>query len=191
MKNKLKYIVIISALISLAFTTTSALAYWETVVNTENVVVEVAEHQANLQVLDLNQEFHGWLVPEGYDFILGEVTEVTFSYEVSLDKELIRTMNLIVEKMEVTIGGETTYAHLVEVTIGDEEDLKVFDIYNDKITIVIRVRLQEPIDLDEANERSLDLSSVNVEDSQDAYEEIKGQEIRIELGFRVEPKTID
>ncbi len=191
MKHKIKYVVIIATLISLAFTSTSVVAYWSTVVNTENVVVEVAEHQANLQILDLNGEFHGWLVPKGYDFILGEVTEVEFRYEVSLDKELIRTMNLIVEKMEVTIGGLTTYAHLVEVTIGDEQDLKVFDIYNDIVMIVIRVRLQEPIDLDEANERSLDLSSVNVEDSQVAYEAIKGQEIRIELGFRVEPKAID
>ncbi|MDT8336228.1 MAG: hypothetical protein RQ856_00220 [Candidatus Izemoplasmatales bacterium] len=53
------------------------------------------------------------------------------------------------------------------------------------VTIVIRVYLQELIDLDEANENSLDLSSVNVEDPQGAYEAIRNQEIRIELDFRI------
>ncbi|MDT8336227.1 MAG: hypothetical protein RQ856_00215 [Candidatus Izemoplasmatales bacterium] len=38
----------------------------------------MTNQQANLQILDLNEEFHGWLVSTGYDFILGKVTEAEF-----------------------------------------------------------------------------------------------------------------
>ena len=191
MKGKIKYVVIIAILIGFAFTFTSAVAYWSTEVNTSNVEVEVSDQAANLQIIDLNTEVDGWLVPVGYDFFVGEVTEVELRYEVSLDKELIRTINLIVEKIEVSIGGETTYAHLVEVVIGGEEDMKVYDLYNDKVTVVVKVRLQEPIDADEALEKGLSSDVVNVEDSISAYESIKGQEIKIVIGFRVETKVID
>jgi len=190
-RNKIKYIIMIVMLLGFAFTFTSAVAYWSTELDTTNVVVDVSEEQANLQVIDLNGNVSGWLVPEGYDYFAGEVTEVEFTYEVSLDKELIKSINLVVEIIEVTIGGETTYAHLVVVIIGGENDVKVYDLYNDKVTVLIKVRLTEPIDLVEAIERNLDQSLVNVEDSMGAYESIKGQEISIEVGFRVEAKTID
>ena len=189
--NKIKYIVIIVILIGFAFTFTSAVAYWSLEIDTSNVDVEISEQEASLEIIDLNGSVTGWLVPEGYDFFSGEVAEVEFTYEVSLDKELVRTVNLIVEKMVVTINGETTYAHLVEVIIGGEKDIKNYDLYNDLVTVVVKVRLLEPIDAAEAIQRGLDASSVNVVDSIGAYESIRGQEISIELGFRVEAKTID
>jgi len=160
-------------LIGFAFTFTSAVAYWSVEIDSGNVDVEISEIEASLEIIDLNGHVSGWLVPAGYDFFQGEVTEVEFTYEVSLDRELVRTVNLIVEKLEVTINGETTYAHLVESSA------------------VVKVRLTEPIDAEEAIQRGLDASRVNVEDSIGAYEAIRGQEISIELGFRVEAKILD
>jgi hypothetical protein len=191
LRNKIKYLIIIAVLIGFAFTFTSAVAYWSVEIDSGNVDVEISEVEASLEIIDLNEHVTGWLVPEGYDFFLGEVTEVEFTYEVSLDRELVRTVNLIVEKMVVTINGETTYAHLVEVIIGGETDIKNYDLYNDLVTVVVKVRLIEPIDAEEAIQRGLDASRVNVEDSIGTYEAIRGQEISIELGFRVEAKTID
>ena len=191
MKSKIKYIVLIVFLIAFAFTFTSAVAYWSTELDTTNIVVEVSDVDASLIVDDKNEEFTGYLVPEGYAFFVGEVTEVVFTYEVSLDKELINIQSLVVEKLEVTIGGETTYAHLVEVTIGDEIDIKEYDLYNDIVTVIVRVRLIEPIDSEEALEKGISLDRVNVEDSLGAYESIKGQQINIKIGFRFEKRTIN
>lgn len=178
----------IAVLLGFAFTFTSAVAYWSTELDTSNVQIEVSDEVAHLEVLDMNSAVTGLLVPEGYDYFVGEVIEVIFRYQVSLDKELIRTINLIVESMEVTIGGETTYAHLVDIDIGGEKDLKVYDLYNDTVDVVIKVRLIEPIDALEAIERRIDASQVNVEDSVSAYESIKGQKIEIKLGFRIEAR---
>ncbi|MDY0023746.1 MAG: hypothetical protein RBR66_02345 [Candidatus Izemoplasmatales bacterium] len=191
MKSKIKYIVLIVFLVAFAFTFTSAVAYWSTELDTTNIVVEVSDVDASLIVDDNNEEFTGYLVPEGYAFFVGEVTEVVFTYEVSLDKELINIQSLVVEKLEVTIGGETTYAHLVEVTIGDEIDIKEYDLYNDIVTVIVRVRLIEPIDSEEALEKGISLDRVNVEDSLGAYESIKGQQINIKIGFRFETRTIN
>lgn len=188
MKKKIKYIIMIAVLLGFAFTFTSAVAYWSTELDTSNVQIEVSDEVAHLEVLDMNSAVTGLLVPEGYDYFVGEVIEVIFRYQVSLDKELIRTINLIVESMEVTIGGETTYAHLVDIDIGGEKDLKVYDLYNDTVDVVIKVRLIEPIDALEAIERRIDASQVNVEDSVSAYESIKGQKIEIKLGFRIEAR---
>jgi len=188
LKKKSKYIIMIAVLLGFAFTFTSAVAYWSTELDTSNVQIAVSDEVAHLEVLDMNSAVTGWLVPEGYDYFVGEVTEVIFRYQVSLDKELIRTINLIVESMEVTIGGETTYAHLVDIDIGGEKDLKVYDLYNDTVDVVIKVRLIEPIDALEAIERRIDASQVNVEDSVSAYESIKGQKIEIKLGFRIEAR---
>jgi hypothetical protein len=190
-KSKIKYIVLIVFLVAFAFTFTSAVAYWSTELDTTNIVVEVSDVDASLIVDDNNEEFTGYLVPEGYAFFVGEVTEVVFTYEVSLDKELINIQSLVVEKLEVTIGGETTYAHLVEVTIGDEIDIKEYDLYNDIVTVIVRVRLIEPIDSEEALEKGISLDRVNVEDSLGAYESIKGQQINIKIGFRFETRTIN
>ncbi|HQQ39836.1 MAG TPA: hypothetical protein PKY72_06010, partial [Bacilli bacterium] len=156
MRNKIIYIIMIVVLLGFAFTFTSAVAYWSTELDTTNVQIEVSDEVAHLEVLDMNSEVTGWLVPEGYDHFAGEVTEVIFRYQVSLDKELIRTINLIVESMEVTIGGETTYAHLVDIDIGGEKDLKIYDLYNDSVTVVIKVRLIEPIDALEAASKGID-----------------------------------
>ena len=186
MKGKIKYLVIIALLIGFTFTFTSTIAYWSTEVNTSNLEIEVSEQTANLEVVDLSGTIEGWLVPEGYALFEGEVSEIVLQYEISLDKELIRTVDLIVETLEVTIGGESTYAHLVEVSIGGENDSKIYDLYNDKVTVIIKVRLKEPIDSDEALEKGLSLDLVNVEDSLAAYESIKGQEINLKIGFRVE-----
>ncbi len=186
MNKKIKYVIIIFLLIGLSITTTTAIAYWSTVIDTSNVVIEVSDQKANLVVVDLSSTTGLWLVPEGYDYFVGEVDEVEIEYQVSINKELLRTVNLIVEKLKVTIGGSETYSHLVEVIIDEQLNSNSFELFNDKILIRVRIRLQEPIDLDEAIEKGFNHSRVNVEDSKNAYEAIKGQQIKIEIGFRVE-----
>lgn len=185
MKGKSKYIVVIAILIGLALSVTGAVAYWTSSLSTGNVVVELSDNEINLEVNDLNGQFTGLLVPLGYDYFSGEVTEVELVYEVSIEEELLRSVQLLVERLEVTIAGSSDYSHLVVVTIDDSLDQNIFDLSNDEIRIIVRVRLMEPIDEQEALERGLSSEMVNVTNSQEAYEAIKGQTINIKLGFKI------
>ncbi len=185
MKGKSKYIVIIAILIGLALSVTGVVAYWSSSLSSGNVIVELSGNEVNFQVDDLNGQFTGLLVPVGYDYFAGEVTEVELVYEVSIEEELIRSIQLLVEKLEVTIAGSSTYSHLVEVTIGDVLDQNIYDLLNDEVRIIVKVRLLEPIDEQEALERGLSSEMVNVENSAAAYEAIKGETINIKIGFKV------
>ena len=185
LKGKSKYIVIIAILMGLALSISGVVAYWTSGLSTGNVVVELSDNEVNLEVNDLNGQFTGLLVPVGYDYFSGEVTEVELVYEVSIEEELIRSVQLMVEKLEVTIAGSTAYSHLVEVTIDNVLNQNVYDLFNDQIRIIVRVKLMEPIDEQEALIRGLSSEMVNVTNSQLAYEAIKGQTINIKLGFRI------
>lgn len=169
----------------LAISITGVASYWSSNLSAVNVVVELSSNEVNLHVDDLNDQSPGLLVPMGYDYFEGEVTEIKFVYEVSIEGELKRNIQLLVEKLEVTIAGSNAYSHLVLVTIGDVLDQNVYDLSNDKIRVIVKVRLLEPIDEQEALERGLSLEMVNVENSAAAYEAIKGGIINIKLGITV------
>lgn len=174
-------------IIALGFTTTLAIRYWNEVTTTNNVTITLGnEDQVEMNVIDISPAFEGTLVPRGYAFWKGEVDEVHFEYEISItDRELIQIMNLVVEAVNVKIGGSTVYAHLVEVTIVDEVGRKVIDFDGETARIKIIVRLLEPVDAIEAAETG---KEANVDDAELAFNTIKGKEVEITLRFKIEPK---
>ncbi len=174
-------------IIALGFTTTLAIRYWNEVTTTNNVTITLGnEDQVEMNVIDISPAFKGTLVPRGYAFWKGEVDEVHFEYEISItDRELIQIMNLVVEAVNVKIGGSTVYAHLVEVTIVDEVGRKVIDFDGETARIKIIVRLLEPVDAIEAAETG---KEANVDDAELAFNTIKGKEVEITLRFKIEPK---
>ncbi len=182
-------VIIIILIIALGFTSTAAYAYWTDVKTYSNVVLEFEGEDANLVIEQQSEAFTGMLVPEGYANFTGEVEEVVFVYEVSVDKELAKTMNLIVEAIDVTIDGVVDYEHLVEITIGNGDRYLVNELFNSVVTITITVRLLEPIDAAEAVERGLSEELVNVEDSEAAFNAIKGKTINFTISFRVETRV--
>ena len=189
-----KYIpigIIIMLIIALGFTSTAAFAYWQDVSSIGNVVIRFDGEDAELQVLETSDSFSGMLVPEGRIYFVGEVDQVEFTYEVSIDKPLVQSMNLVVEAIEVKIGGSDTYAHLVDIRIANGGDSFEYELFNSKVNVVIVVRLLEPIDNDEAVERGLDLELVNVDDAEAAYNSIKGEDISFVVKFSVTPRNND
>lgn len=152
-------------IIALGFTTTLAIRYWNEVTKTKNVTIILGnEDQVEMNVIDVSPTFEGTLVPKGYAFWKGEVDEVHFEYEISItDRELIQTMNLVVEAINIKIGGSTVYAHLVEVTVVDEVGRKVIDFDGETARINIIVRLLEPVDASEAAETG---KVANVDDAE-------------------------
>jgi hypothetical protein len=176
--------IIILLIIGLAFTSTAAVAYWNDVNTNSNVVIEFGGEQANLQIVESGDSFTGTLVPDGKAFFIGEYEEATFTYTVSVDKELVQSVNLIVEAIEIQIGGSTEYAHLVEIIINGTKDLHTNELFNSDVEITVLVRLIEPLDLSEVENPE----DANVEDSVAAYNAIKGEDLSFTLSFSVEPK---
>jgi hypothetical protein len=164
-------------LIALGFTSTAAFAYWQDVSRVGNVVIRFDGEDANLIVQEVSDQFSGRLVPQGYVYFEGEVDEVVFEYEVRIDKTLVQTMNLVVEAIDIKIGDSSEYSHLVEVQIGPARNAFEFELFNSVVTVTIKVRLLEPIDAAEAIAKGLDPSLVNVENSEEAYNFIKGETI--------------
>ncbi|PKK93821.1 MAG: hypothetical protein CVV61_02710 [Tenericutes bacterium HGW-Tenericutes-6] len=183
------YIIIIVLLIALGFTSTAAFAYWQDVQQIGNVVIRFDGEDAELKADLTSDEFTGQLVPEGYVFFEGEVSEVEFEYDVYLTRDLVQSMNLVIEAIEVKIDDEETYAHLIDINIQNQGDLFVGELFNSTVKITVVVRLIEPIDEAEATERGLDPSLINVDDSRQAYDDIKGKTISFSLSFRVEPRN--
>jgi len=189
-----KYIpigIIIMLIIALGFTSTAAFAYWQDVSQIGNVVIRFDGEDAELVVTETSDSFTGMLVPEGRVYFEGEVDQVIFSYEVHIDKPLVQSMNLVVEAIDVKIGESYTYGHLVDIRIASGGNSFEYELFNSVVTVQIVVRLLEPIDQDEAVERGLDLELVNVEDAEEAFSSIKGEDISFVVRFSVTPRSID
>jgi predicted ribosomally synthesized peptide with SipW-like signal peptide len=180
----IQIIIIILLIVGLAFTSTAAVAYWHDVNTTSNVIIEFGGEQASLEITETGTSFTGTLVPEGHAFFLGEKEEATFVYTVSIDKTLVKSVNLIVEAIEVKIGDSTEYAHLVDIQINGTKDEHTNELFNSEVVITVVIKLIEPLDESEVEDPLL----ANVEDSVAAYNAIRGQDLSFTLSFTVEPK---
>lgn len=176
-------------IVGFVFTVSSAFAYWQEVTVSNTVDVVVIEEGAELIVDDLSDIGEDrQLVPEGNRFYTSDVDEVEFSYNVGISRELINTVNLHARAVDITIGGDDTYAHLVNINIMGQGDTATTDLYNDMVTVTAIVTLTEPIDEAEASLIGLDSERVNVDDSVLAYESIKGETIEFTLAFSLSSK---
>lgn len=187
----LPFAIIFTLLAGLIFTSSLAFAYWQELNVITNVVVVFDGEDAELEIVQTNPEFSGKLVPEGRATFEYEVEQAVFSFNVKLDQTLVRTMNLIVEAVDVKIGDSTEYAHLVHITIGNQQNLMEYELFNDIVVVNVVVRLLEPIDMDEAIENGLDLDLVNVSDSKLAFTTISGETISFGIKFRVAQRVND
>lgn len=188
--KKIQFGILGLLIIGFVFTVSSAFAYWQEVTVSNTVDVVVIREGAELIVDDLNNKLDDKrLVPQGYRMFTNDVDEVEFTYNAGISRELINSVNLHISATNITIGGEETYAQLVDINILNQGDKAQTDLFNDTVSITIVVRLIEPIDEAEAVQKDLDTSRVNVEDSKEAYESIKGEVIEFTLEFSLSSKT--
>lgn len=188
-QRKVQLAIVAFLFVGLLFTTTSAFSYWREVTVSNDVEVITIGEPIDLVVTDLNTDPEtSRLVPSGYALYVGDVESQTLTYQIGVSRELLNTVNLLVSKGEVLIGGDSTYGHLIQLDIMNLGENATLDLFNDVITITIVVTLLEPIDEAEALEKGLDLSLVNVEDSVEAYNAIKGQTVSFELLFELTNK---
>ena len=189
-RKGLQLIIILLLAITLGFTSTAAFAYWTSTELSSNVKIDFTEENASLVINETSDQFSGMLVPKNYAWFEGEVEEVTITYEVSVDKTLVKEVNLVVQATNVMIGDSETYGNLVNVTINGVQNVSTNDLFNSKVLVTVVVTILEPIDSEEANMKGLDESLVNVDDSVAAYEAIHGQTISFDLVLSVQPKEV-
>lgn len=181
-------------LIGFIFTSSSAFAYWNDVTVAKDVEIVTIGEPIELIITDINDtntEAH--LVPEGYAISVGDVEQMELQYEIRVSRELLNSVDLYITASNILINDLDTYGHLIEIKIMGFDDQAVLDLYNDTITITVQIKLIEPIDAQEAIDKGLDSSLVNVEDSKLAFEQIKGQTISFILEFelKVKPELVN
>ena len=188
-RKKVQLAIVFFLIVGLIFTTSSAFSYWREVTISNDVEVITIGEPIDLIVTDLNTDPQSIrLVPNGYAMYVGDVESQTLTYQIGVSRDLLNSVNLLISKGEVLIGGETTYGHLIQLDIMTMGENAILDLFNDTITITVVVTLLEPIDEAEALEKGLDISLVNVEDSVAAYNAIKGQNVSFELLFELTNK---
>ncbi|QWB95842.1 hypothetical protein KHQ89_08000 [Mycoplasmatota bacterium] len=140
-RKGIQLIIVLLLAVTLGFTSTAAFAYWTNTSVQSNVTIEFTEEDASLIVNQTNEDFEGMLVPQNYVWFAGEVDEVVFTYEVNIDKTLVTQVNLIVESINVMVGGSSAYSDLINVTINGTEDISENDLYNSKVFITVVVTI--------------------------------------------------
>lgn len=187
--NRLTHTLLLSLLfVFFAFGSSFAYGYWQQISFASSAVVEFTSETPQLHAEVVSESIDVALVPTGYAMFAHQVEEVEFLYRLSIDNEIARTMDLVVEALEVTIDGEGTYANLVTVTIDGSLDTLIRDIFNEDVEVRANVRLNEPIDANEAQSRGLPLSAVNVDNARLAYEAIAGKQLVITFRFAITAK---
>ncbi len=177
--------------IGLSFTMTSALAFWKEVTVTSEVEVITIGDPVEILVTDLNIDSGAIsLVPAGYAIAVGDVEKIELYYDIGVSKELLNQVILRITVNDLLIDGDDTYSHLVRVTVMGSEGGADLDLFNDTIRITVIVELLEPIDMDEAISRGLNIDLVNVDDSIQAYEDLSGKTISFTLGFELINKEV-
>jgi hypothetical protein len=102
--------ILIVLLIALGFTTTAAVSYWREIDFNNQLIIPIGGNEdATLLVYDVSETFTGSLVPVGRAYWVGEEDEVTFRYEVSIDKALAQQMDLVITATDVKIADQLEY----------------------------------------------------------------------------------
>lgn len=187
-KKGIQLVVILLLAVALGFSSTAAFAYWTSSTRTSNVTIEFTEENASLIINQTSETFEGLLVPRNYALFENEVEEVSVTYEVSIDKTLVKEVNLVVEALNVMVGDSQDYSHLIKVEINGDDQKSINDLFNSTVLVTITITILEPIDQNEADMKGLDSELVNVENSQTAYDAIYGKIISFDLRFSIEQK---
>jgi len=182
--------ILVLLLIGLVSTFSFSLSFWNTVNVTRTVEITEVNQAVELDIHDISIENRTLvLVPEGYAVSDGESESITLEYTVGVSRELLSSTNLNIIASQILIGGNNEYSHLVGIDILGMGDDITLDLFNDTILVTVIITLDEPVDQQEAIIQGLDLSTVNVEDSQVAYDQIQGQTISFILTFNLEART--
>ena len=143
----------------LALVTVFSYAYWDSLQESDDIDdITIGEGVT----LSINKEvdLEGTLVPEEAVLKEGDVTEVVYKYTVSLDKEILEALNLVVECTNKAIDNNEALSDFFNVTITPNSTT----IQNSSVEITVKVTLNAPATKDE-------------------YDQIAGKQLSFTLNF--------
>ena len=123
----------------LALVTVFSYAYWDSLQESDDIDdITIGEGVT----LSINKEvdLEGTLVPEEAVLKEGDVTEVVYKYTVSLDKEILEALNLVVECTNKAIGNNEALGDFFNVTITPNSTT----IQNSSVEVTVKVTLNAP-----------------------------------------------
>lgn len=124
----------------LALVTVFSYAYWDSLQESDDIDdITIGEGVT----LSINKvvDLEGTLVPEEAVLKEGDVTEVVYKYTVSLDKEILERLNLVVECTNKAIDNNEALGDFFTVTI--TPDLPT-TIQNSSVEVTVKVTLNAP-----------------------------------------------
>ncbi len=143
----------------LALVTVFSYAYWDSLQESDDIDdITIGEGVT----LSINKvvNLEGTLVPEEAVLKEGDVTEVVYKYTVSLDKEILEALNLVVECTNKAIDNNEDLGDFFNVTITPDSTT----IQNSSVEITVKVTLNAPATKAE-------------------YDQIKGKQLSFTLNF--------
>lgn len=144
----------------LALVTVFSYAYWDSLQESDDIDDITIGEGVTLSI-DKVVDSEGTLVPEEAVLKPGDVTEVVYTYTVSLDKEISEPLNLVVECTNKAIDNNEDLGDFFNVTI--TPDLPT-TIQNSSVEVTVKVTLNAPTTPGE-------------------YDQIKGKQLSFTLNF--------
>lgn len=123
----------------LALVTVFSYAYWDSLQESDDIDdITIGEGVT----LSINKvvDLEGTLVPEEAVLKEGDVTEVVYKYTVSLDKEILEALNLVVECTNKAIDNNEALGDFFTVTITPNSTT----IQNSSVEVTVKVTLNAP-----------------------------------------------
>lgn len=123
----------------LALVTVFSYAYWDSLQESDDIDdITIGEGVT----LSINKvvDLEGTLVPEEAVLKEGDVTEVVYKYTVSLDKEILEALNLVVECTNKAIDNKEALGDFFNVTITPDSTT----IQNSSVEVTVKVTLNAP-----------------------------------------------
>lgn len=123
----------------LALVTVFSYAYWDSLQESDDIDdITIGEGVT----LSINKVVYleGTLVPEEAVLKEGDVTEVVYKYTVSLDKEILEALNLVVECTNKAIDNKEALGDFFNVTITPNSTT----IQNSSVEVTVKVTLNAP-----------------------------------------------
>jgi hypothetical protein len=143
----------------LALVTVFSYAYWDSLQESiDDDDITIGEG-VTLSINKVVVSEEGTLVPKEAVLKAGDVTEVVYTYTVSLDKEISEELNLVVECTNKAIDGSEALGDFFDVDITP----KSTTIQNSPVEIMVKVTLNAP--------------------TKDQYDQIAGKQLSFTLNF--------